>query len=259
MKTIKTKLSWSIFGLIIITLFSCNEKENQDVIENNQNQEQYESVVTESPIKKGVFVKSYELNSNNSHYVIEVSTNNEEIFKAIKKNGINNKLLTHDDYLKNKENYKKEHEFKNEKEEISIKNSDEHFVTIETKVIERNENQLLNITLSDNLLASMKKFDAKTIGTTINMDSKGVEYTGRQEKYFFRGDGTQTKVRLYYKYRDGRNRYFTTRNGFKNFYEFVVCDWPFADYTRCYYYAWELISGRVASVFPDDISYCNEC
>ncbi len=261
MKTLKNQFKFTSIVIIILSLlvFSCSKDndtiQNPEGIEEN-NPKDLEGVVTDFSLSQGKFVKEFEINSDNSKYILEVSTNNKDIFKVISQDGITGEILQTDAAIQKL----KTNNLNSNEAQISVKNSEEHFVNITTKILRKKDDEALIISFNDNLLNIMEEFNAKTMGTTVFQDTQKVERPGRYTHYAFYGDGTPTKVRLYYKYRDGRNRYYTTKNGFRNDFLFRVCYWPWADNTRCYYYAWEKISGRVANVGVFDRTWeCKKC
>lgn len=193
-----------------------------------------------------------------SSMVISVSTNSTQIYDQFVDENFQISTLR----LDNIENYENDEDMSvpSIDYELAIPNVDEHFISISVREENHAEEEVLKITLGDELLAVIKDLKAKTHVEISSPESAG-RYSVNRNYFWAFGDGGVKKTRLsiQYQYFNGLTYTKETPYGFYNSYKFESCQWPSYTLTRCRYIHFTVTYDVLSSWVRGTTSSCHSC
>ena len=261
MNYLKVKLGLlSLLAVLTVSVFltSCE----QEIVEAAPTPDEH---IGSNEMPEGRFVTKLNLQDESTLEdvaLISVSTNNEEIFAQFTTDNFKVKLTTANDLEKLAAENVEDIDVRSEQDE-SLLNTDEHFFTV--KILEEyvDEDNPVQYTFGDELLAVVKKYKAKTFFQVSAEENDALKsrFSVYRNAFWAQGDGgyVRTKLRIGIDYCGGSDTFYNTNSGFYNSYTFKTCQWPFNSSARKRYTTFTVTQDVLKNYSRWNTSSCKRC
>jgi len=267
-----TLLLCAVFAMMFV-FSSCGKEDVSNVSSSDTQEEQVGDLdmpqgnfTTKLDLRDQNSIESRDENGQGAGALIELSTNNEEIFAHLNKENFKISLITQQQLETVEDRNIEDIDKVTGDIDESQHNSAEHFLTIKILTENVNDDETVSYTLSDELLKILKKYKA---GTFIQFSSDSEELLDNRSHYnvyknyfYAKGDGGNipTKLNIYYDYFCSNTTYNSqTQYGFYNYYRFRSCEWPWNSSNRKRYRYFYVTQDVLKSFSNGTTSRCESC